>query len=118
LDRLCTTYLPTEKSVDLKNNLLLLLSFYFCEEIATIKTFLIRIVGGGVQTGSPQHVGHFWAIVPAPSDFEDGELGGMKIGRGNRSTWRKPAPVPNLLITSHPTYDCPWSEDELLCNEC
>jgi hypothetical protein len=25
---------------------------------------------------------------------EDGEFGGMKIGRGNQSTWRKPAPAP------------------------
>jgi hypothetical protein len=34
-------------------------------------------------------------IVPAPGDCEDGELfGGMKIGRGNRSTERKPAPAP------------------------
>jgi hypothetical protein len=32
-------------------------------------------------------------IVPAPGDYDDGEIGGM-IGRGNRSTWRKPAPVP------------------------
>jgi hypothetical protein len=28
-------------------------------------------------------------IVPAPSDCDDGEIGGM-IGRGNRSTRRKP----------------------------
>jgi hypothetical protein len=34
-------------------------------------------------------------VVPAPGDCEDGELfGGMKIGRENRSTRRKPAPVP------------------------
>jgi hypothetical protein len=33
-------------------------------------------------------------IVPAPGDYEDGEIGGMMIGRGNRSTRRKPAPVP------------------------
>jgi hypothetical protein len=32
-------------------------------------------------------------IVPAPGDYDDGEFGGM-IGRGNRSTQRKPAPVP------------------------
>jgi hypothetical protein len=32
-------------------------------------------------------------IVPAPGDCDDGEIGGM-IGRGNRSTRRKPAPVP------------------------
>jgi hypothetical protein len=28
-------------------------------------------------------------IVPAPGDYEDGEIGVMKIGRGNRSTRRK-----------------------------
>jgi hypothetical protein len=32
-------------------------------------------------------------IVPAPVDYDDGEIGGM-IGKGNRSTRRKPAPVP------------------------
>jgi hypothetical protein len=33
-------------------------------------------------------------IVPAPGDYDDGEIGGMMISKGNRSTWRKPAPVP------------------------
>jgi hypothetical protein len=32
--------------------------------------------------------------VPAPGDYDDGEIGGMMIGKGNRSTRRKPAPVP------------------------
>jgi hypothetical protein len=32
-------------------------------------------------------------IVPAPDDYDDGEIGGM-IGRRNRRTRRKPAPVP------------------------
>jgi hypothetical protein len=31
--------------------------------------------------------------VSAPGDYDTGEIGGM-IGRGNGSTWRKPAPVP------------------------
>jgi hypothetical protein len=31
--------------------------------------------------------------VPAPGDYHNGEIGGM-IGRENRSTWRKPTPVP------------------------
>jgi hypothetical protein len=31
--------------------------------------------------------------VPDPGDYDDGEIGGM-IGRGNRSTRRKPAPMP------------------------
>jgi hypothetical protein len=33
-------------------------------------------------------------IVPAPGDYDDGEISGMMIGRGNGSTRRKPAPVP------------------------
>jgi hypothetical protein len=33
-------------------------------------------------------------IVPATGDYDDGEIGGMIIGRGNRSTRRKLAPVP------------------------
>jgi hypothetical protein len=31
--------------------------------------------------------------VSAPGDYDNGEIGGM-IGKGNRSTRRKPAPVP------------------------
>jgi hypothetical protein len=40
-------------------------------------------------------------IVPAPGDYDDGQIGGM-IGRGNWSTRRKPAPVPlSPLQTPH-----------------
>jgi hypothetical protein len=36
-----------------------------------------------------------WPAVPAPdNNVEYGAVGGMKIGRGNRSTRRKLAPVP------------------------
>jgi hypothetical protein len=35
-----------------------------------------------------------WPIVPAPGDYDVQEIGGMKTGRGNRSTRRKPAPAP------------------------
>jgi hypothetical protein len=31
--------------------------------------------------------------VSAPGDYDNGEIGGM-IGKGNRSTRRKPAPMP------------------------
>jgi hypothetical protein len=51
-------------------------------------------VRSGAHTGSTWHVGHFWAIVPAPGDGDDGEFGGMKIEKGNRSTRRKSAPAP------------------------
>jgi hypothetical protein len=52
------------------------------------------------------HCGHSWPIVPPSGDSEEdcGEADGMQIGRGNRSSRRKPAPVPLLSITkSHMT---------------
>jgi hypothetical protein len=56
--------------------------------------FLIRIMGGGVQFGPLGTSANNWPIVPALGDYEDGEFGGMIIGRRNRSIRRKPAPVP------------------------
>jgi hypothetical protein len=47
--------------------------------------FLINIEGGGVQLGPLGTVTTNTPIVPAPGDYDDGEIGGM-IGRGNRST--------------------------------
>jgi hypothetical protein len=50
-------------------------------------------VGGGrVQFGPLGTAATNRPIVPAPGDYDDGEIGGM-IGRGNRSTRRKPASV-------------------------
>jgi hypothetical protein len=56
--------------------------------------FFIRLVGVVVQLCPLGTAATDWPIVPAPSDYDDGEFGGMKIGRGNRSTRRKPAPAP------------------------
>jgi hypothetical protein len=50
--------------------------------------------GGGVQLGPFGTADTNRPIMPAPGDYDDGELGGMMIGKGNRSTRRKPAPVP------------------------
>jgi hypothetical protein len=50
-------------------------------------------VGGGVQLGPLSTTTTNRPIVPAPDDYDDGEIGGM-IERGNRITRRKPAPVP------------------------
>jgi hypothetical protein len=55
--------------------------------------FLIGIVGGGVQLGSLGTAATNRPTVPAPGDYDDGEIGGM-IGTGNRSTRKKPTPVP------------------------
>jgi hypothetical protein len=56
--------------------------------------FLIRVVRVGVQLDPLGTAATNWPIVLAPGDYEDGEFGGMVIGRGNRSNRRKPAPVP------------------------
>jgi hypothetical protein len=49
-------------------------------------------VGGGIQ-GPLGTAATNRPIVPAPGDYDDGEIGGM-IGRVNRSSRRKPAQVP------------------------
>jgi hypothetical protein len=56
-------------------------------------SFLIGIVGDGVQLGPLGTAATNRPIVPALGDYDDGEIGGM-IGRGNRSTRRKLAPLP------------------------
>jgi hypothetical protein len=35
-----------------------------------------------------------WPILSAPVDYDNGKFVGMQIGRGNRSTRRKPTPAP------------------------
>jgi hypothetical protein len=55
--------------------------------------YLISIVDGGIQLGSLSTAATNTPIVPTPGDYDDGEIGGM-IGRGNRTTRRKPAPMP------------------------
>jgi hypothetical protein len=55
--------------------------------------FLIDIVGGGVQLGPLGTAATNRPIVLGTGDYDDGQIGGM-IGKENRSTQRKPAPVP------------------------
>jgi hypothetical protein len=65
--------------------------------IVEVKIFifvLIRIVVGGAHSGSTLLLSHFWLFVLAPDDCQNGEFGGMKIGRGNQGIRRKPAPAP------------------------
>jgi hypothetical protein len=54
---------------------------------------------GGVQLGPLGTAATNRPIVPTPGDYGNEEIGGMMIGKGNRSTRRKPAPVP--LCPSH-----------------
>jgi hypothetical protein len=45
-----------------------------------------------------------WARRPAPGEYEDGEFGGMMIGRGNRSTRKKLPQSHFVLHKSHFTW--------------
>jgi hypothetical protein len=47
--------------------------------------FEIGIAVGGIQSGPLGTAATNRHIVPAPGDYEDGDIGGM-IGRGNRGT--------------------------------
>jgi hypothetical protein len=69
---------------------------------------MVRLVGGGVQLGPLGTAATDWPIVPLPGDYDDGKFGGMNIGRGNRSTRRKPAPVP-LCPPQIPLHQTPGS---------
>jgi hypothetical protein len=51
-------------------------------------------VRGGVQLGPLGTAATEWPIVACPGGYDDGEFGEMEIGKGNRSTRRKPAPAP------------------------
>jgi hypothetical protein len=78
---------------------------YPCLPVTTsLKCFYICIVVGGVQLGQLGTAATNRPIVPAPDDYDVGEIGGM-IGRGNRSTRKKPAPMP-LCAPQTPTC-CP-----------
>jgi hypothetical protein len=48
---------------------------------------------GGWNQGPLDTAATQWSIVSAPGDYDNGEIGRM-IGRGNRSTRRKPTTVP------------------------
>ena len=51
-------------------------------------------MGAGVQLGPLSMAATDWRVVPALGDYDNGEFGGMKIGSGNESAQRKPAPAP------------------------
>jgi hypothetical protein len=58
--------------------------------------FLFFIIVSGVRLSS-LGTAAITGLLYQPQMIDDGdcgEIGGMKIGRGNQSTWRKPAPAP------------------------
>jgi hypothetical protein len=63
------------------------------------KVFFFSFSGWG-ETESTWYVGHCWPIVPAPDDrwWWYGAVGGMRIGRGNRSTTPVPLCPPQIPL--------------------
>jgi hypothetical protein len=64
--------------------------------------FLIGIVRGGVQLGSLGIAATNRDIVPAPGDYDDGEISGMIIDRGNLPQCRFVHHNPTRLPRSEP----------------
>jgi hypothetical protein len=56
---------------------------YQLSQLSPSGIFLIGIVGRGVQLGPLGTAATNRPIVPAPGDYDDGEIGGMMIGRGS-----------------------------------
>jgi hypothetical protein len=61
---------------------------------SSARFFLIRSVGGGVQLGPLGTEATDWPIVACPGWLWWWSIWWMKIGKGNRSTRRNPAPAP------------------------
>jgi hypothetical protein len=57
-------------------------------------------MGGGVQLGPLGTAATNSPIVPAPDDYDEGEIGGMMIGRRNPSTQTKTCPSAALSTTN------------------
>jgi hypothetical protein len=64
------------------------------------------IVRGGVQFGPLGTTATNRPIVLAPGDYDDGEIGGIMIGKVNLST-RKKKPVPVPLCPPQTPHACP-----------
>jgi hypothetical protein len=65
---------------------------YLISDLGLYNFVLIDIVRGGIQLGPLGTAATNRRIVPVPGDYDGGEIGGI-VGRGNRSTRIKPAPV-------------------------
>jgi hypothetical protein len=89
-------------------NLAIITSIMMIIMINNNMIFLIGTVGGGAQLGPHGPAATIRPIVPAPGDYDDGEIDGMMIDRGNRSTRRKPAPV--LLCPPQTPHALPGGE--------
>jgi hypothetical protein len=59
-----------------------------------METKIIKLNLCGGTLGTAATTGLLYQPRMLGGDCDLGEIGGMKIGRGNRSTRRKPAPVP------------------------
>jgi hypothetical protein len=70
------------------------LFYLFCGQnysMERIFIFFFNLCGGTLGTEATTGLLYQPRIIGAG---DCGEIGGMKTGKGNRSTWRKPAPTP------------------------
>jgi hypothetical protein len=93
-------------SIVLRNSSVLSRSFDGSSQLPTQLKVFLNLYSGGWNQGPLGTAATNRPIVSAPGYYDDREIGGM-IGRGNRTTRRKPAPVP-LCPPQTPTC-CPYA---------
>jgi hypothetical protein len=71
-----------------------------------LSVLLFGIVGSGVQLGPLGTAATNRPVVPAPGDYDDGEIGGM-IGRGNRSARILGENLPQCRFVHHKPHMLP-----------
>jgi hypothetical protein len=78
--------------------------FSFCQKYVWSEFSFFIVSWGWVRLSPPGTSANNWPIVPAPVDRA---VGGMRIGKGKRSTRRKPVPV--TLCPPQTTRDVTWA---------
>jgi hypothetical protein len=77
----------------------------YCHTSPRFAVWTLLIPWGGVHSARRPLIGLLYQ--PRMMDYDEcGAVGGMRLGRGNRSTRRKPAPVP--LRPPQILYDLTW----------
>jgi hypothetical protein len=84
------------------------MSFFQSFDRINTRFFFNLYSGGWSPIESTRHCGHQWSIVPAPDDYDDGEIGGM-IGRGNRVLGEN---LPQCRFVHHKAHMLPVREPE------
>jgi hypothetical protein len=104
----CLMHVPT---VFIRMFCMLLCMSLICKHVRLTNSYLFLVSESGVKLSPLGTSATISPTVPAP-DYRwwCGAVGGMRIGRGNRNTKRKPAPVP--ICQPQISHDLTWDRTQ------